>query len=467
MLKKKVAYLGVCPIGKFVFSHEDAVKWKKEIFKKFKEWDINYCDVDNILPDGMVRDQKHVEAVVDYFKKEKIDALFIPHCNFGTEGAAAMIAKEMKVPVLLWGPRDEAPLPDGSRLRDSLCGMFATSGVLHKLNIPFTYIENCMAEDEKFKKGVHQFIKAASVVKAIDGMKIGQIGVRVDFFWSTIMNEKELLENFNIQLFPFDMVDFIKGVKERAKKDYTKYKKEQDEIQKWLKVEGLDVEDPFINSLAYRDELTRLAQEFNLDAFSIKNFSSIQDELGSGLGLADTLYGDTGVPVACESDFLGAISSVILEAAADTSEPSFFPEFTIRHPDNDNAVLLWHGDAPLSLRDPKSEIKMVPPSVLKDLPPTNVSFKLKDGPLTVCRFENLKNGEYVLGVGEGKTVDGPYTGEIYAWMEVDDWPHWEKVLMEGPYIHHCSAIYEHCANILVEACKYIPDLKVQRFEKNI
>ena len=108
---------------------------------------------------------------------------------------------------------------------------------------------------------------------------------------------------------------------------------------------------------------------------------------------------------------------------------------------------------------------MVPPWVLKNLPATNVSFKLKDGSLTVCRFESLKKEEYVLGVGEGSTVGGPFTGEIYTWMEVDDWPHWEKVLMEGPYIHHCAAIYEHCADVLVEACKYIPDLKVQRFNK--
>ena len=467
MLKKKVAYLGICPIGKFVFSHEDAVRWKKEIFKKFKEWDISYCDVDNILPDGVVRDQKHVEAVVDYFKMKKIDALFIPHCNFGTEGAAAIIAKEMKVPVLLWGPRDEAPLSDGSRLRDSLCGMLATSGVLYKLNIPFTYIENCSIEDKKFKKGVHRFIKAASVVKAVNGMKIGQIGVRIDFFWSTIMNEKELLENFNIQLFPFDMVEFIKGIKERAKKDFINYKNEQAEIQKWLKVEGLDVENPFINGLALRDELTRLAEEYNLDAFSIKSFNSLQDELGGGLGLGDALYGDAGIPIGAESDFLGAISSVILETAADIKEPVLFPEFTVRHPENDNAVLLWHGSAPLSLRDPKSEIKMVPPWILKNLPASSVSFKLKDGPLTVCRFENLKNGEYVLGIGEGKTVIGPFTREIYVWMEVDDWPHWEKVLIEGPYIHHCAAIYEHCADVLVEACKYIPKLSSQRFEKNL
>jgi hypothetical protein len=74
--------------------------------------------------------------VVRYFQDRRIDALFIPHCNFGTEGAAAMIARECRVPVLLWSPRDDAPLSDGTRLRDSLCGTLATSGVLYKLRVP-------------------------------------------------------------------------------------------------------------------------------------------------------------------------------------------------------------------------------------------------------------------------------------------------------------------------------------------
>ena len=81
------------------------------------------------------------------------------------------------------------------------------------------------------------------------------------------------------------------------------------------------------------------------------------------------------------------------------------------------------------MRDKNSPMTMNTPWILKDLSDSvnSISFKLKDGHLTVCRFENLKNGEYVLGVGEGKTVPGPINKESYAWMEVDDWPHWERV----------------------------------------
>jgi hypothetical protein len=80
----------------------------------------------------------------------------------------------------------------------------------------------------------------------------------------------------------------------------------------------------------------------------------------------------------------------------------------------------------------------------------------------VCRFDG-DSGDYVLGFGEGKTVPGPKTREFYVWMEVDDWPLWERQIMEGPYIHHCAAVYDHCADVLEEACRYIPGLRVQRY----
>ena len=463
--KRKKLLLGVCPIGKFVFSHDDALRQKKLILQKLDEMKVSYCTIDGVLPDGMVRDQRHVEPVTRYFHEKRIDALFAPHCNFGTEGAVGMIARNLGVPVLLWGPRDEAPLADGSRYRDSLCGMFASSKVIRKLHVPFTYIENCRVGDPQFAAGVSRFLRAAAVVKSMRAMRIGQVGVRVDFFWTTIGNESELLEKFGIQVLPFDMADFLRGVKVLAKKEGTRYREELAGMKReWFAAKGFGNEEGLINSLAMRDEIFRLGEENDLDAFAIKSFTSIPDELGPGVGLGDMLAQEW-FPIAAETDIHGAVSSVLVEAASRVDEPSFFPEYTIRHPENDNAVLLWHAAAPLSLRHPDfAKVGILPPWILKGLPATSPQFRLKDGPLTVCRFDG-DTGEYRLGVGQGRTVKGPRTREFYAWMEVDDWPRWEREIMEGPYIHHCSAVYDHCADALEEACKYIPHLTLQRFDR--
>ena len=459
-MKWKVT-IGLCPIGKFVFSNEAAIQQKVAIQAKLKSWGVDYIDLENVLPDGLVKDQNHVSTVADHFRGE-IDALFVPHCNFGTEGAVGMIARKLGVPVLLWSPRDEAPLEDGSRLRDSLCGMFASSKVLRKLRVTFTYIENCGLDEETFARGFSKFARAAAVVKALRTMRIGQIGVRIDFFWTTIGNESELLEEFGIEVLPIDMCEFVQKVRGRASADGERYARELPGVKKWLSNDSVTDAD-IISGFAYRDELLDTAKAHGIDAFSIKSFNYLQNELGTGSSIGDALVQEY-LPVAPESDIHGAISSVLLAAAKETDNPVFSPEFTVRHPDNDNAVLLWHASTAPSLRHPEhSLVEILPPWILKDLPATSFQYRLKDGPLTVCRFDG-DTGDYMLGFGEAGTVDGPVTREIYAWMEVDNWPAWERKIIEGPYIHHCSAAYDHCAEVLEEACRYIPGLRSERFD---
>jgi hypothetical protein len=56
-------------------------------------------------------------------------------------------------------------------------------------------------------------------------------------------------------------------------------------------------------------------------------------------------------------------------------------------------------------------------------------FRLKDGPVTVARFDG-DFGEYRLAVGEGRTIDGPATLNNYLWMR-DNWTHWSAPLSKG------------------------------------
>lgn len=462
MFRNKPVRFGVCPIGKFVFSHEDAIVQKNKLFKKLRELGIDFFDIDGVLPDGIVRKQGDVEPVVKYFKGLEIDALFIPHCNFGTEGAAGMIAKQLGVPTLLWGPRDDAPLEDGSRLRDSLCGCFATSKVLNTLDVIFDYIVSSRVDDDVFVNGLTDFLAAIRVVKALKTAKIGQIGSRIDFFWCTVIDEADLLRRFGIQVFPYDMVEFIERFKARCSKYETAYKSELSDIKKWL-VPGNIPDDGMLLSLAMRDELFDMAERDGNDAYAVQSFNSLQDAMGQGCALGGILA-EERIPIAAETDIHGAVSSVIMEAACGFG-PSFFPEFTVRHPENDNAVLMWHASAPLSLKHPDIEkVKILPPWILKGLPATSLQFYLKEGIMTTCRFDG-KNGQYILGSGEGRAIVGPRTRENYTWFEVNDWPKWERKLIMGPYVHHCSAAYGGCADILEKSCRFIPGLSSERFDK--
>ena len=46
---------------------------------------------------------------------------------------------------------------DGTRYTDSQCGLFGMSRQLQRMNVPFTYIENCRIEDPIFTEGFLRF----------------------------------------------------------------------------------------------------------------------------------------------------------------------------------------------------------------------------------------------------------------------------------------------------------------------
>jgi len=323
--------------------------------------------------------------------------------------------------------------------------------------VPFTYIENCRVADAQFRAGVDTFLRAANAAGALrQGVRIGHVGQRIDFFWPTIINESELLERFNVQVLPLDMLEFVKHAKDRAAKGRAGYEREIKGLRETIEIEGYDDDTSFVKVLAVRDQMLALVDDNGLDGLAVQTFMSLVDEMGTYCIYADGCVGEQ-TPLGFESDIHGVISSILLRRAAFDVEPAFLSEFTVRHPSDDNAVLLWHCGAPPSLCHPDDRIRLgthwILPSPLAGMP----HFRLKDGPLTVTRFDG-DGGNYALAVGEGETTDGPATLNNYVWMKVDDWPRWERALIEGPFIHHCAMSYGDVGDALVEACKYIPGL---------
>jgi len=461
MKRSKQPRLGFCPIGKFVFSHEDALRQKNALQARLRDWQVDFVDLEGVLPDGMVRDQAHVDPVVTHFRAREIDALFMPHCNFGTEGAVGMIGRKLGVPLLVWGPRDEAPLADGTRLRDTLCGVFASTKVLHKLGVPFTYIENCRLDDPPLRAGLDTFLRAAQAANTLRrGLRIGHIGQRIDFFWTTIANESELLERFRVEVLPIDMVLFIRDVRQRAAASAKAYGDEVAGLRKTMEIEGLE-DQQLMNILALRDQVLHIAAEQGLDAVALQDFNSLIEEFGAYCLLANSLISDT-LPLSMESDIHGAVSTLLL-SRANGGDPVFLADVTVRHPQDDNGVLLWHAGAPLSLRKPGCTPQLGRHWILPSPVSGMTHFPLKDGPITITRFDGDR-GEYKLAIGQGVSMEGPHTQNNYVWMKVDDWPRWERTLMQGPWIHHAAMGYDHCGRVLEEMCRFVPDLKAVRLD---
>ena len=445
--------IGFAPTRRSIFSAPDAIKYANLTRERLNDLGIDYVDIKDINEDGLLYDDEGRIKIAERFKAAGVDGLFFPHANFGTEYEVARLAKELNVPVLLWGPRDERPEPNGMRLRDSQCGLFATGKVLRRFRIPFTYITNCRLTDPEFERGLRDFIAVCNVVKTFRATRILQIGPRPFDFWSTMCNEGELLEKFNIQLSPIPMPELTEEMK--------KVKAEGEEVAKVVQYcrENFILQcndENLENVAALKVAMRNLATKYGCNAIAIQCWNALQGEIGIMPCAANALLNEEGLPVVCETDIHGAITQLMVEAAG-MDRPSMFSDWTVRHPDNENGELLQHcGPWPISVAGEKPTI-CVPVAFMHN---GAVSAEAKHGPMTLARFDG-DNGEYSLLLGHAKGIEGPYTKGTYVWVEVANLKRLEAKVVEGPYIHHCVAIHGDVVPVLYEACKYIgikPDL---------
>ncbi|WP_462411436.1 L-fucose/L-arabinose isomerase family protein [Neobacillus sp. Marseille-QA0830] len=450
--------LGFAPTRRFVFSKEDAYKYKNLIKEKIDSFDmdIEIVDLDGINEEGLLFERLEEAAVIKRFQDANVDALFFPHVNFGTEDLVARVAKAIGKPVLLWGPRDEAPLENGMRLRDTQCGLFATGKVLRRFNVPFTYITNSSVDSVVFERGFKNFIGAANVVKHFKNLRILQISTRPSDFWSVICNEGELLERFGIQIHPITL-DELKKVTLKVEK--TDSKELLDAIQ-YIKdtLDWSEVGEEHIRRIAsLKVAMKQYAKETGSTAIAIQCWSSLQDIIGIMPCLANAILTDEQIPVTCETDIHGAITSIMVQAATLNTMPTFFADITIRHPENPNGELLFHcGNFPVSL-SVENKPKLRKHFLFEDHSPGTHEGEIKGGKMTIARFDG-DHGEYSLFLGQAKGIEGPYSRGSYVWIEVNDWPLWEETLVKGPYIHHSVGIHANVIPVLYEACQYIPGL---------
>lgn len=259
--------LGMAPTRRSIFSAPDAVKYANLTREKLRELGVEFVDIDDIAEDGLLHDESDRIRIGEKFKRAGVDGLFFPHGNFGTEYEVARLAKELGVPVLLWGPRDERPDENGVRMRDSQCGLFATGKVLRRFRIPFTYLGNCRLEDETFERGIRNFLAVCNVVKAFRRTRILQIGPRPFDFWSTMCNEGELLEKFNIQLAPIPMPE-LTAEAARTKEEGKEVREVMAYCREHFRV-GIR-EEELENVAALKVAMRRLAERYGCNAVAIQ-----------------------------------------------------------------------------------------------------------------------------------------------------------------------------------------------------
>ena len=450
---KDTITIGLMPTRRPVFKIETAREEYDIIMpiirKQLPDY-VKFVDVDDICDQGMAAFQEDIPRIVKKFKAADIDALFFPFCDFGCEEAVVGVAKQFKLPVLLWGSRDKVSTFE-KREKETQCGLFPATKVLLNYGVTFSYIANCEAGSPDFVNGFDKFIRTAFILKSLRNINIAEIGDRPKDFYSVIHNQQLLIENFNITVKPIAL---------SAVKDLTfdiLNKKDEKLINYYRdfcsRIDCSDTDENYIWKVcAGVLAIETLAKLHNCKAaaFDCAGLRTVLEMNGSACTIQGELS-DRGFPTACETDVWGAVSQLVCTAASLGADTEFLADWTYRHPFNDNAELLWHG-GPFAW---SLASKARRPQFRKNYRGFYEAwFEMKQGDLTLVRIDEL-HGEYYMFIGEGRTTSGPETTGTWVWLEVDNWKNWEEQLMFGPFIHHVAGVYGKYSDVITEAARYL------------
>lgn len=458
--------IGILPIRRWIkeppkrigiFQSDYAVDNKNEclkyIYDNYADSETEFVDIEWLNDEGLLFLDNDCNAVADYFKKQEIDALFIINCNFGNENCAGLVAKQLNVPTLLWGPRDRNFTND-IRYTDTQCGLFAMSKQLKRNNVKFSYIENCDITAPAFDKGLKQFFGVACMVKNFKNMRILQVGTRVKPFKSIMYNELELCEKFGVDILTINLAEAVIDLKNIYETQQEKLNEDLIKLKDQFDCGTLD--DEYLKKmLAIVYYYENLAKDNNCNIISSECWTGITVGWGANPCLAMCLLADRDIYVTCEWDIHMTITNILLLSASRGKEKPIQGEFTCRNPFNENSELLWHcGPFPL-----KYKAEGEKPYLYNTKP----SFRLADGEYTIARFQAEKGKYYMLG-GKFETCVGPKTFGTYMWAQFKDLPKLEKKLIEGPYIHHMTEIPGDYVEYLKEFTKYIDEVEFDNLE---
>ena len=413
---------------------------------------------------GAVCNLDQADAVAEYFSRQKVDGIIICALNFGDERSAAKIAEKLRVPVLLYATK-EPPVPEGAslaRLSDSYCGTLSIASALYRREIPFHYAGIFFHDEPEFLREVQTFLRAVSVVKGLQGARIGQVGVRPASFETVGYDETAMMRKFGQNVIFCEVSDIVLRAQKLADDD-----ERVSELAQSIRSEVAEVtiSDEWVRKAAKMELI--LADFFHqnkLSAMAMQCWPAVFPLWGiSTCALFGRLTG-RGMLTACEADILGALAMLVNYSAALGESLPHFVDWTIQHRQHENRFLSWHcGNAPVCLAaDPhrtalrsRKDMKGERAPDSEDQMAGLYQFQIRPGEVTLCRLQEYHDRWKMLIV-KGQII--PSEEELagtWAWVEVNDGRRLYRTLVEEGFIHHASLIHGDQTQALLQACKFL------------
>ncbi len=454
-----MATFGVLISNRSFFPDHLVLEAREKLLKALKEWGhavICLSTEDTFMGETMTYDEAQKCAKLFRERAEEIDGIIISLPNFGEEASIADAIRwsRLDVPILVQACDDDFDKLQLENRRDAFCGKLSCCNNLYQYGIKYstTTRHTCAVDGEEFKKDVERFAKVCAVVKAMRTARIGQIGARVMPF-RTVRYSEKLLQDAGITV---ETEDFSEILADIARLDNEKQIADKvAEIRAYASIaEGIG-EEKVLRQAKLCIAVENWMRDHHCDASAIQCWDSVEANYGCAVCLSMSMMGEKGMPSACETDVMGAVSMLALLRASGI--PPIYQDWNNNYKDEPDKCINVHcSNYPVSAFEDVPEIANL--DILATTLGEDVSFgalkgRVRPGGMTFLKIStDDRLGKIKCYLGEGIFTDDdlPTFGGV-AVCQVPNLNALMKHLTHNGYEHHVAIVQAEVADILEEA----------------
>jgi L-fucose isomerase-like protein len=464
--------IGFVPAHRGFFSPQLAARMRAEAIAAMERAGLRV-----VVPDesqttvGCVQNRREAELCAALFREQRVQGIVIGAVNFGDEQSAAWTVRQarLNVPVLIFGCPEEETLTPTTPRRDSFCGLLSIGDALRQIGVRYTVARRPIVfpSDAAFAADLDWFTRICRVVNGVREARYGMVGARPDAFWTCRYDEKQL-QRLGPTAVVLDLSEAMAGARAIADDD-AELAQLVAATHGYADTSKIAAES-VVRSARLELFLRRWRQEQGLDALAIQCWTSIQANYGVCSCTAMGRLGDEGVPCACESDILGALSMHACLLAC--GQPAALADWNNLHNEDDELVNLWHCGV-----FPRSYAKTAPTMGVQEIIASSGAARYEDSqgtvefvsaptPLTLCRVTQDPDEGGKVVIAEGDIEDNPaHTFGAYGWCRI---PHLQRLYRDvllRHFPHHVALSRGKAGAALWEAFGNYLGLRVYHAEQ--
>ena len=433
---------------------------REKLMAAMEQWGhqvIALSPEDTFLGQTMTYEEAKKCAALFRAHSAEIEGVIVCLPNFGEETGVADAIKMsgLNVPILIQACDDDLDKLQLENRRDAYCGKLSLCSNLYQYGIPYslTARHTCPVDSEEFHADVERFARICAVVKALRTARIAQLGARVTPF-RTVRYSEKLLQQAGISVITEDMSEIFADAWLMQDDDPRVLAREA-EIRAYGNICPGIAREKVLKQAKLSLTIDQWMADHECVASAVQCWDSVEANYGCAACLSMSMMSSRGLPSACETDVMGAVS-LLARLKASGVAPVYQDWDNNYGGDTDRCVNVHCSNYPAAAFREKPEIANL--DILATTLGTEYSFGALKGRVRPDKMTFLKvstddrRGVIKCYLGQGEFTDDPLeTFGGVAVCHVKNLDGLMHYVAKNGFEHHVAIVQAECADILEEA----------------